>query len=105
VEFEGISGGGSRRERDVIFDGIRRSLLIEDILVRRVSKELVPLGRGKIGKSLRCGTDGCKPIIENDMELGSDGSGIEVQDERDRRGMTGTETNVHVAGGSGLPSR
>jgi hypothetical protein len=75
------------------------------ILIGRFAEEGVPVGTVEVGELGRIGHNGCKPIIERHMELRSDGSGLEVEDQQDRTGVPITHSHVHVALRSRLPSR
>jgi hypothetical protein len=52
------------------------------ILIGRFTEEGVPVGAVEIGELGRISHDSGKPIIEGHMKLGSDGAGLEIEDQR-----------------------
>jgi hypothetical protein len=94
---------GFGRRRGHVLDFI--ILICWKILIRRFTEEGVPIGAVEIGELGRIGHNRCEPIIERHMELGSDGSCLEVQHQGDRTRVPITHPHVHVALRPWLPSR
>jgi hypothetical protein len=92
--------------------GGRRSYILDfiilvgrEILIGGFTEEGVPVGAVEIGELGWISHDGGKPIVERHMELRSDGSGLEIQDKRDRTRVPIAHPHVHVAFRARLPSR
>jgi hypothetical protein len=75
------------------------------ILIGGFTEEGVPVGAVEVGEFGRIGDNCSKPIIERHMELRSDGSRLEIQNERDHTRVLITHPHVHVALRTRLPSR
>jgi hypothetical protein len=73
--------GFCRRRGDVLYFIV---LIGRKILIGGFAEEGVPVGAVEVGEFGRIGDNGSKPIIERHMELRSDGSRLEIQNERDR---------------------
>ena len=56
-------------------------VVIKNILVSAVPEDFVPFGGTKVRQLVRIGGYRRKPIIEHDVELGSDGAGLKVEDQ------------------------
>ena len=63
------------------------------------AKHSGPGVRVKIRKFIRRGSNCCKPIIKNDIELGRDGTSGRIEDKRNGGCMAWRETNVDGADG------
>jgi hypothetical protein len=96
-----LLGFGSRRGH--VLDFI--ILIGWKVLIRRFAEEGVPVGAVEVGELGWIGHNGCEPIIERYMELRSDGSCLEVEDQGDRTRVPITHPHVHVALRARLPSR
>ena len=59
----------------------------EDVLVGGVSKQAIPGIGLEVRQVLDGGSNGGKPIIKDNMELGGNGTCGRVQNKRDRGGM------------------
>jgi hypothetical protein len=75
------------------------------ILIGGFAEEGVPVRAVEVGELGGISHDGGKPIIERHMELRRDGSGLEIQDKRNRTRVPITHPHVHVALRTWLPSR
>jgi hypothetical protein len=80
-------------------------LIGRKVLIGGFTEEGVPVGAVEIGEFGRIGHNCSKPIVERYMELRSDGSCLEVEDQGDRARVPITHSHVHVALRARLPSR
>lgn len=70
----------------------------------RVTKEVGPL-RGLERRQITCGGgDSGKPIIKDNVELGSDSSSVGVEKQRNSGSKLGGKTKVDMSGGTRLPT-
>ena len=93
------SGGvvGGRRNRN------NKREFIQWILKSGVTKETVPFIASKIGPVInRCSNSG-KPIIKNNMVVGSDSTSGRIEQERNGAGMIRGEPNIDVPSGARFP--
>jgi hypothetical protein len=91
--------GGRRNRLNLII------LIGREVLIGRFTEEGVPVGAVEVRELGWIGHNGGKPIIEGHVELRSDGSCLEVEDQRDRTRVPITHPHVHVALRARLPSR
>ena len=56
-------------------------IVIKNILVSAVPEDFVPFGGTKVRQLVRIGGYHRKPIVEHDVELGSDSAGLKVEDQ------------------------
>ena len=79
-------------------------VVIKNILVSAVPEDFVPFGGTKVRQLVRIGGHGRKPIVEYNMELGSDGAGLEVEDQGNCRSMLSACANENLSLGPGVPT-
>jgi hypothetical protein len=87
--------------RKQVTHGVQISTL-ERELVCGITKETLPCLRIEIRKLIRSNSG--KPIIEDHMERGSDGTRVRIQDKRDRTGMLGGQAHVNRTAGTRAPA-
>ena len=56
-------------------------IIIKNVLVSAVSKDFVPFWEAKVGQLVRIRGNGRKPVMEHDVELGSNGAGLVIEDQ------------------------
>ena len=80
-------------------------ILVKGVLETTVAEKIAPWGRGEIWVSVITSNHGSKPIIENNMKLGTNFAGVQVQDQRYCRRMVGRQTEKDAATRAWLPAR
>jgi hypothetical protein len=70
-----------------------------------VAKQLIPFGSVDDGETVEIGRDGREPVVEDDMVLRCDGSGVEVENQWNGGGMILAQAHVGVARGARFPAR
>ena len=74
-----------------------RVVVGRDVLVGRLTEQLVPRSGVEVGKLGRIRRDGGEPIIKDDVKLGCDGARLQVQNKRDRSGVLIAEADVDAS--------
>ena len=70
---------------------------VEVVMVFGVAKEIRPFVFSEIGKIISVGRDGVEVIVEDDMKLRSDLSGVQVEHKGNGAGMRRRLTDVDEA--------
>jgi hypothetical protein len=94
---------GFGRRRCYVLDFI--VLIGWKVLIGGFAEQGVPIGAVEVGELGWIGHNSSKPVVESYMELRSDGSCLEVEDQGDRTRVPIAHSHVHVALRSRFPSR
>ena len=79
-------------------------VVIGEVLVGTFAEEVLPLRGAEVGQGRWVGGDCCEPVVKNHMELRSDGSSVEAQNEGDSGGMLRAHANEDLSLRAGLPA-
>jgi hypothetical protein len=75
------------------------------ILIRAVPEQFVPLRGAEVWQLIGCSGNSSKPVIEDHVKLGSNGTGTQVEYQRNCRCMFLTHAHIYLAIRARCPAR